>query len=72
MTKGEDDLTYFEHYPPCCPSTFGNVDSGRVCRTGDDGKDLTLKTDWGAMVIFGLDNFAAGFSEGMAEEVKRG
>lgn len=27
INKGSDDLTYFEHYPPCCPGTFSHVDS---------------------------------------------
>ena len=27
INKGSDDLTYFKHYPPCCPGTFGHVDS---------------------------------------------
>lgn len=35
---------------------------------GDDGEDFTLKTDWGAMVVFGFEGFAAGFGEGMTGE----
>ena len=63
--EGEGDLTYLEHYPPCCPSAFGYVDSAHVCRIGDDGEDFTVQTDWGAMVVFGFEGFAAGFGEGM-------
>ena len=68
INMGRGDLTYFEHYPPCCPSTFGYVYSASVCRMGDDGEDFTLKTDWGAMVVFGFEGFAAGFGEGMTGE----
>lgn len=42
INEGKGDLTYFEHYPPCSPSTFGYVYSPEVCRMGDDGEDLTL------------------------------
>ena len=35
---------------------------------GDDGEDFTLKTDWGAVVVFRFEVFAAGFSEGMTDE----
>lgn len=65
IERGKDDLTYFEHYPPCCPSTFSYVHSAQVCRMGTDGEDFTLKTDWGAMVVFGFEGFTAGFGEGM-------
>ena len=35
---------------------------------GDDGEDFTLKKNWGAMVVFGFEGSAAGFSEGMTDE----
>lgn len=68
INKGKDDLTYIEHYPPCCPRAFSYVYSARVCRMRGDGEDFTLKTDWGAMVVVGFEGFAAGFSEGMTCE----
>ena len=68
INDGEDDLTYFEHHPPCRPSTFSYVYRARVCRMRDDGEYFTLKTDWGAMVVFGFQGFAAGFCEGMTGE----
>ncbi len=71
MSKGIDDLTYFEHYPPCSPSTFGYVYSAEVCRIGDEGEDFTLETDWGTMVVFGFKGFPAGFSEGVTDGVFR-
>ena len=66
--QGGDDLTYVEHYPPRRASTFGNVYGAKTCRIGDDGEDLTLKTYWGAMVVFGFAGFAAAFSKRMTGE----
>ena len=63
--QGGDGLTYVEHYPPRRASTFGNVYGAQVGRIGDDGEDFTLKTDWGAMVVFGFAGFAAGLSKRM-------
>ena len=71
MNTGIDDLTYFEHYPPCSPSTFGYVYGAEICRMGDEGEDFTLKTDWGTMVVFGFEGFPAGFSEGVTDRVFR-
>ena len=64
-----DDLTYVEHYPPGGASTFGNVYGAQVCRIGDDGEDFTLKTNWGAIVVFRFVGFAAGFSKRMTGEI---
>ena len=63
-----DDLTYVEHYPPRRASTFSNVHGAQVCRIGDNGEDFTLKTDWGAMVVFGFAGFTAGLSKRMTGE----
>lgn len=63
IKKGRDDLTYFEHYSPCCPGTFSHVDSAQVCRMRDDGEDFTFQSDWGAMFISGFEGFAADFCQ---------
>ena len=34
----------------------------------DDGENFTLQTDWGAMVVFGFEAFAADFCKGMTGE----
>ena len=34
----------------------------------DDGEDFTVQTDWGAMVVFGFEAFAADFCKGMTGE----
>lgn len=65
MSRGKDDFTYVEHDPPSRASTFGNVYSTRVYRMRDDGQELTLKANWGAMVVFRLAGLAADFLEGM-------
>lgn len=62
---GEGDLTYLEHYPPGCSGTLGYIYGTLVGRMGDDGEDFTVKTDWGAMAVFGFEGLAAGFSERM-------
>ena len=66
--QGGDDLTYVEHYPPRRASTFSNVHGAQVCRIGDNGEDLTLKTDWGAMIVFGFAGFTASLSKRMTGE----
>lgn len=66
--QGGDDLTYVEHYPPRRASTFSNVHGAQVCRIGEDGEDFTLKTDRGAIVVFGFASFAAGLSKRMTGE----
>ena len=63
IDKVKDHLTHFENYPSCCPSTFSYVNSVEVARMADDGEDFTLQTDWGAMVVFGFEAFAADFCE---------
>lgn len=65
MSRGKDDLTYVEHDPPSRASTFGNVYSTRVYRMRDDSQELTLKANWGAMVVFRFAGLAANFLEGM-------
>ena len=64
----KDCLTYFEHHPPRCPRTFSYVYSAKICRMRDDGEDFTLKTDWGAIIVFGFEGFTAGLSNGMTGE----
>ena len=61
IDKVKDRLTHFEHYPPCCSSTFSYVNSVEVTRMANDGENFTLQTDWGAMVVFGFEAFAADF-----------
>ena len=61
IDKVKDDLTHFEYYPPCSSSTFSYVNSVEVARMTDDGEDFTLQMDWGAMVVFGFEAFAADF-----------
>ena len=34
----------------------------------DDGENFTLQTDWGAVVVFGFEAFAADFCKGMTGE----
>lgn len=65
MSRGKVDLTYVKHDPPSGASTFGNVYSTRVYRMRDDGQELTLKANWGAMVVFRFAGFAANFLKGM-------
>ena len=66
--QGGNDLTYVENYPPCRAHTFGNVYGAQICRIGDDGENFTLKTDWGAIVVFGFAGFAADLSKSMTGE----
>lgn len=65
VSWGKDDLTYVEHNPPSRASAFGNVYSTWVYRMRDDGHELALKANWGAMVVFRFAGLAANFLEGM-------